>query len=45
MLQSSVNCLMMNSVVSTQYTGVTDRQTDTARLHIPRYTYASRGKN
>ena len=33
------------SVISTKYTHVTDRQTDTVRQHISRYTYASRGKN
>jgi len=27
-LESSANCLMMSFVVSTQYTSVTDRQTD-----------------
>ena len=33
-LRSSATCLMMSSIVSTQYTSVTDRQTDTARQHI-----------
>jgi len=37
--------VMMSVVVSTHYTSVTDRWTDTARQHIPRRTYASRGKN
>ena len=43
-----LNCLMMGSVVLTQYMRVTDRrtdrQTDTARQHIPRYEYTSHGK-
>jgi len=46
-LQFSANCLMMSSVVTTQYTSVTDGQTDRHRTtYIPRYAYAytSRGK-
>ena len=43
-LQSSANCLMMSTVVLTQYARVTDRRTDTVRQHITRYAYASRGK-
>jgi len=35
---------MMSSVVSTQYTSVTDGRTDTAPQQRPRYAYASRGK-
>ena len=44
-VQSSANCMMMSSDVSTQYTRMSDGWTYTARQHIPRYEYASRGKN
>ena len=40
-LELESNCLMINSVVSTQYT----RETDTAQQHILCYAYAPRCKN
>jgi len=36
--------LILSSVVSTQYTSVTDRWTDTASQHTQRYAHASSDK-
>jgi len=41
----SIATMIVSLAVSTQYTNVTDRRTDTARRHGPRLYIASRGKN
>jgi len=44
-LPDGKKCLKLYLLISTEYTNVTDRQTDTARRHRPRLCIASRGKN